>query len=62
MTPDSSYSIANDLPGLKQVTAWNPISLGYKILKMNLTNIGFAISYTIEGILYFLEGTNSYAI
>jgi hypothetical protein len=57
MIPNSEYSDVSSAssPGLKRMTNWNSISFGLKTLKMNFTNIAFAASYTISGVLYFIS-------
>ena len=51
--PASIYSVISDGTGIKRLTNWNVSGLGLFDFKMNITNVGFSILYTVEGLLYF---------
>ena len=51
----TSYSIINNSNGLKQITNWVDISLNLKQIYITITNIQFAVSFTIVGLLSFID-------
>ena len=62
MLDDPSYSILSNSNGIKRISTWNPPTTSFKTLRMNIINVMFAISYSINGTLYMLEGGSNYTI
>jgi hypothetical protein len=53
----STYSIVSDSSGVKRLNGWNTDLREFGIVSLNVSNIDFAIQYTMTGTLYFIFGS-----